>query len=72
MNKNNTNYMRNRAVFVGRNHETLSYGYTGVAFTDASSGRGYWFRADGLETAINVPKNEIWFDEDGYVDLQNS
>jgi hypothetical protein len=62
----NTKYTHKRGIFVSRNHETLSFGHTGIADTDASSKDGYWFLADGMERAKLVDKNDVWFDEDGY------
>lgn len=62
----NTEYTHKYGIFVGRNHETLGFGYTGIAFTDASSGDGYWFHPDGCEKCEHVDKNEVWFDEEGY------
>ena len=59
-------YINKRAVFVGNNHEILSFGYTGIAFTDASSGDGYWFHPDGSEECEYVEKTEVWFEDDGY------
>jgi hypothetical protein len=66
MNTMNTNYIHKHGIFVGRKHETLNFGHTGIARTDASSGDGYWFIADGIERAKLVDKNDIWFDEEGY------
>lgn len=62
----NTKYIHKRGIFVGRNHETLGFGYTGKADTNASSGDGYWFKPDGTEKAMLVKMNEVWFDDDGY------
>ena len=66
MNIMNTNYIHKYGIFVGRNHETLSFGHTGIADTDASSKDGYWFRADGIDKALLVKKTEVWFDDEGY------
>lgn len=60
-------YINKRGVFIGHNHEILSFGYTGIAFTDAFSGDGYWFDADGCPTVEHINKNEVWFDEDAYI-----
>ena len=61
-------YINKRATFVGRNHETFGFGYTGFALTDASSSKGrIWFLADGIETASQVLETEVWFDDDAYV-----
>jgi len=62
----NTDYIHKCGIFIGRNHETLCFGHTGTARTDASSGAGYWFLPDGMEQCKLVAKDEIWFYEDGY------
>jgi len=67
MNYMNTQYINKPAVFISKVADTICFGHTGVAHSDASSGDGYWFLPDGLERAVLVQPTEVWFDEDAYI-----
>lgn len=67
MNYMNTQYINKRAIFVSRIADTICFGHTGVASSDASSGSGYWFLPDGMEQAVLVQPSDVWFDDDAYV-----
>lgn len=59
-------YFHKPAVFISRVAGAICFGHTGISFTDASCGSGYWFHPDGMDQAIHVQPNEVWFDEDAY------
>lgn len=59
--------MHKRAVFVNRTADTINFGHTGTARTDASSKDGYWFLPDGMQRAALVQPADVWFDDDNYI-----
>lgn len=62
----NPPYFHKPAVFISRVNDNICFGHTGISFTDASCGSGYWFHPDGMERVIHVQPTEVWFDEDAY------
>ena len=67
MNYMNTQYINKPAVFISKIADIICFGHTGICFTDASCGDGYWFEPDGMEQVIHVDPTEVWFDDDDYV-----
>ena len=58
-----------RAACYKRGLERVNYGQTGLAITDASTGKDYcWFIPDGdSEPAIKLEIKHIFFNDIGYV-----
>lgn len=62
----NTKYFTKRAVYIGRD----GFGRTGKAIKDASTGSNtLGFVPDDTNIGVLVSDNDIWFDEDGYQNL---
>ena len=64
------------AIYINRNHPILKYGQTGVV--DSKNSRFYPHGGATCKTTkgktesvlyLLTERNNVWFDEDGYVDL---
>jgi hypothetical protein len=53
-----------RAVYINRDNPVFGYGLTGFYCEKKKV-----FKFDGEVYSLNCPRTDVWYDEDGYVNL---